>query len=514
MRKVVIIGAGPAGLTAAHEILEHSSDIKPIIIEEAPQPGGLSKTVLYKGNRMDIGGHRFFSKSDKVMKWWQNVLPPAGFPARDDLKVGRYVPLFSNGPDPEKEDKVMLIRHRLSRILYERKFYPYPLSFDPQVVTNLGFCRTFLMGYGYLMASLKQIRPELTLEDFLVNRFGRPLYEMFFRDYTKKVWGKGCEEIEASWGHQRVKGLSMKKVLLQLAKPTDRNLLQKEVETTLINYFLYPKYGPGQLWEEVGRKVRDKGGVVVFSSRAERIFWEGKQVKAVETKDLTNGKPERISADYLISSMPIKDLILGLFPPAPDAVRTVARELPYRDFVTVGILLDDANLPQLKDNWIYVQEKDVKLGRIQIFNNWSPYMVDRNDLLWIGLEYFCQENDEIWNLTDENMKGFVISELLRLGFIQKKSWVRDAYVVRVRKTYPAYWGGYKKFHIIREFTDELENLFLIGRNGMHCYNNQDHSMLTAMEAVKNIVDGKKEKDNIWQINTQAEYHEEGSLKPQ
>jgi len=510
MKKVLIIGGGPAGLTAAYELLKHG-DFKPTVIEEASQPGGISKTIVYKGNRMDIGGHRFFSKSDKIMNWWQTILPPAGFPACDDIKLNRHIPLFPNGPDPEREDKVMLIRHRLSRILYGRKFYPYPLNFDPKVINNLGFSRTFHFGMGYLAASFKQIRPELTLEDFLINRFGRPLYEMFFKDYTKKVWGKGCEDIEASWGHQRIKGLSMKKIIKEAIRPTACDLSQKQVETTLINYFLYPKYGPGQLWEEVVNKIRDNGGDILFSNRAEIIFHEDRIVKTVEVRDLTNGKVKRIPADYFISSMPIKDLISGLSPILHNSVRMVAQGLPYRDFITVGILLSDAKLSDLNDNWIYVQEKDVKLGRIQIFNNWSPYMAKRNDFLWIGLEYFCQENDKLWNLSSKQMKYLAISELLKLGFIKKKEWVRDACVIRVPKAYPAYWGSYQKFHIIREFTDKLENLFLIGRNGMHRYNNQDHSMLSAMKAVKNIVDGRKEKDNIWQVNIEADYHEEGSI---
>ena len=279
MRNALIIGGGPAGLTAAYELLKHS-DIKPIIVEEARQAGGLSKTIVYQGNRIDIGGHRFFSKSDKIMDWWQTILPPAGFPARDDLKLDRHIPLFPNGPDPEKDDLVMLVRHRLSRILYERKLYPYPLNFNFKVIHNLGVFRTIHVGLGYLTASLQQIQPELTLEDFLLNRFGKPLYEMFFKDYTKKVWGKGCEEIEASWGHQRIKGLSIKKIIQDAVKPKTPNISQKQVETTLINYFLYPKYGPGQLWEEVAKKIRDKGGKVFHSHRVERIFYDENRVQA------------------------------------------------------------------------------------------------------------------------------------------------------------------------------------------------------------------------------------------
>lgn len=511
MKDVLIIGGGPAGLTAAYELLKHG-DFKPTVIEEAIQPGGISKTIVYRDNRMDIGGHRFFSKSDKIMNWWQNILPPAGFPACDDIKLDRHIPLFPNGPNPQREDKVMLIRHRLSRILYERKFYPYPLNFDPQVINNLGFYRTIQVGLGYLAANIKQIRPERTLEDFLINRFGRPLYEMFFKDYTKKVWGRGCEDIEASWGHQRIKGLSIQKLVKEAIKPKVQNISQKQVETTLINYFFYPKYGPGQLWEEVVNKIREKGGEVLFTTRGEKIFHENKMVKAVEVKDLTNGKSKRISADYFISSMPIKDLISGLSPSPQKNVRMVAQELPYRDFITVGILLSDARLSELNDNWIYVQEKDVKLGRIQIFNNWSPYMVARNDRLWVGLEYFCQENDVLWNLSNKQMKDLAVAELLKLGFIDKKEWAKDACVIRVPKTYPAYWGGYKKLYIIREFTDKFKNLYLIGRNGMHRYNNQDHSMLSAMEAVKNIVEGIREKDNIWNVNIESDYHEEGSIR--
>ncbi len=514
MRRAVIIGAGPAGLTAAWELLR-KSDVVPLVFESEGQPGGISKTIVVNGFRMDIGGHRFFSKSEKVMKWWYEILPPAGAPAKDDIVLKRDVPVFPDGPDPEKVDEVMLIRKRLSRILFERKFYPYPLSLSLQVFKNLGVVRTTKAGVDYVLSSIFPRNPEESLEDFLINRFGKTLYELFFRDYTYKVWGKSCEEIDASWGRQRIKGLSLKKVLVSALTSIlkkEEDISQRGKETSLIDYFLYPKFGPGQLWEEVAKKIEERGGKVIYNSVVQGIVWEGSKVKGVIVKNNRDGHVEKIEADFVLSSAPLKDIVLGFIPQPPSKVLEVANNLPYRDFITVGVHLRDLTLPSIEDNWIYVQEPDVKVGRLQIFNNWSPYLVPTKGGLWIGMEFFANEGDELWELKGREMSDLAISELQKLGIVKDKSWVFFTHVAKVKKAYPAYWGGYDEFYVLRDFLNQLDNYFPIGRNGMHRYNNQDHSMLSAIEAVNNIVVGEKQKDNIWLVNAEEDYHEEGKLQ--
>jgi len=511
MRKAVIIGAGPAGLTAALELLK-KTEIVPLVYEADSQVGGISKTIFCRGYRMDIGGHRFFSKSKQIMNWWFKILPPAGALAKDDIEFGRLIPLFSGGPDPEEEDKVMLIRKRLSHIFYENKLYPYPLHFSLQLVRGLGLSKIIKIGAGYIYSLFSPKNPEVSLEDLFINRFGQPLYEMFFKDYTYKVWGRNCSEIDASWGRQRIKDFSIKKALINALKSNKKDIFQKKVETTLINYFLYPKYGPGQLWEEVTQHIRQKGGKVYTHHKIEKIFWEGNKIIGVEIKNSKNKRNFSLKADYFFSSMPIKELILAFKPKAPENVREIAVNLPYRDFITIGIFLEEINLPSLEDNWIYVQEKDVALGRIQFFHNWSPYLMPEKKGLWLGLEYFCSEKDKIWRFKKEEILQFAKKELTKLGLIKKKSWAKWGVIVKVKKAYPAYWGSYHKLHKIREFVDNFDNLFLIGRNGMHRYNNQDHSMLSAIEAVKNIIYNRKDKDNIWQINAESAYHEDGKFR--
>ncbi len=534
-QKAAVIGAGPAGLTAAYELLD-KTDIKPIIFEATDSIGGISKTVNYRGNRIDIGGHRFFSKSDRVMEWWQNILPLQGAPARDDSVLDREVPtaheinkrpigrsefITELAPDPESEDKVMLNRSRLSRIFFTRKFFDYPVTLNSKTIANLGLRNTLKIGLSYLKSSIQPIDPEESLQDFFINRFGRELYLTFFKDYTEKVWGVPCDEIRADWGAQRVKGLSIKKAVWHalnegLSSKTGE-ITQKEVETSLIGQFMYPKYGPGQLWEEVARMVCDAGGKINFLNRVVGLETEKNQVKSVLVKNETTGNQSRIEADFFFSTMPVQDLIRSFQVIVPEDVKNIAEGLMYRDFITVGLLLDELNIKNetsqktvnnvIPDNWIYIQERDVKLGRLQIFNNWSPYMVSDPDKIWIGLEYFCNEGDQLWNMTDKEFTSFAVSELSKIEIIDEGS-VTDSVVIRAPKTYPAYFGSYGRFNEIREFTDEYKNLFLIGRNGMHRYNNMDHSMLTAMTAVENIINGIDSKDNLWSINSEEEYHEE------
>ncbi len=532
-KTALIIGAGPAGLTAAYQLLDRTNII-PLIFEATGDIGGISKTVEYKGNRIDIGGHRFFSKSDIVMDWWKNIMPLQSAPARDDIFFGRDVPLHPQAQlrklrthevitirdsDPEKVDRVMLIRKRLSRILFNRRFFSYPISLSFETLYNLGAIRTLKIGLSYLKMRLTPPREEKTLEDFFINRFGEELYATFFRDYTEKVWGVPCREIKPEWGAQRVKGLSIGKAILHAVKrlwSKSTSLGQKDIETSLIEQFMYPKLGPGQLWETVAEMVTEQGAELHLHHQVVGLLTEGNQVIGVQVQN-QNGETFEVLGDYVFSSMPVRDLIAAMGEQVPPEVKTVAQGLMYRDFITVGLLLRKLAVqnktatrsltPLIPDNWIYVQEPEVRLGRIQIFNNWSPYLVRDPDTVWIGLEYFCNEGDDLWSRDDESMAHFAIDELARIDFIHPED-VLDHVVLRVPKAYPAYFGSYDQFETVRQYTDRFENLYLIGRNGMHRYNNADHSMLAAMVAVDNIVHGKTSKDNIWRINTEAEYHEE------
>lgn len=519
-RTAIIIGAGPAGLTAAYELL-HRTDVKPIIFEMSGDIGGISKTVNYRGNRIDIGGHRFFSKSDRVMNWWQSILPLQGSPSWDDRILERRIPMSTEpgAPDPERTDRVMLIRSRLSRILYLRKFFPYPISLSSDTLRNLGLWRTAKIGASYSKSRLSPIRKEKSLEDFLVNRFGRVLYEMFFRDYTEKVWGVPCKEISREWGVQRIKGLSISKAIrhaLQQMVRKDQSISQKGTETSLIEQFLYPKFGPGQMWEEVSRVTSERGAEIHLHNKVIGAEVAGDRLVSVDVRNEKDGTVRRVAGDLFFSTMPVKDLIAGMRGPVPDTVREVARGLMYRDFITVGLLLKGMKVRNettvktvngiIPDNWIYVQEPDVKLGRIQIFNNWSPYMVSDKGKIWLGLEYFGNDGDSLWGMSDAEFEQFAAAELVKIGFIGRDDAV-DSVVIRMPKTYPAYFGSYPRFDVIKEFVNTIGNLFLIGRNGMHRYNNQDHSMLTAMTAVDNIVAGVRSKSNLWDVNAEEEYHE-------
>lgn len=533
-KSAIIIGAGPAGLTAAYELLL-KTDIRPIIYESTGDIGGISKTSVYKGNRIDIGGHRFFSKSASVMQWWQNIMPVQVAPAIDDMLLGR--PLnnifvgYKNdtdltnlsskrGPDPENEDAVLLIRNRLSRILYLQKFFDYPVRLNKRLLMNLGMSRITKIGVSYVHSRMFPIAKEQSLEDFFINRFGRELYRTFFKDYTEKVWGVPCDRIKPEWGSQRVKGLSVTKALVHAIKSSiikDSSVDQRNVETSLIERFLYPKHGPGQLWEEVAKLVVQKGGEINLRRKVVGISNEASKIDSVTTVSTEDGTTSITRGDFFFSSMPVRDLVDGLNNKAPERVAKVAGGLLYRDFLTVGLLAKSLKVRNqtkirtmngiIPDNWIYVQEPGVRLGRIQIFNNWSPYLVADRNLVWLGLEYFCNEGDEIWSMEDSKMIEFAASELAQINFIDQEA-VLDGTVIRMPKAYPSYSGSYEQFDVVREYLDTYENLFLIGRNGMHKYNNADHSMLTAMRAVQNIVAGRTGKDNIWAVNTDDDYHEE------
>lgn len=512
-KTAIIIGAGPAGLTAAYTLLKET-DLHPVILEESEFIGGISRTAVYRNNRMDIGGHRFFSKSDAVTALWNELMPVQGAPAKDDLLLGRQKPLVAGGPDPEKEDRVMLVRDRVSRIFYLGKFFDYPISLKPQTIANMGFVRTMRAGFGYVFAAIFK-RKERSLEDFYINRFGKPLYSMFFEDYTEKLWGVHPSHISPEWGAQRVKGLSLMKAIFSvLLKPFQKD--QKKQETSLIEQYVYPKKGPGQYWETMAQRILDLGGEIRMNESVVGVESNGSTVTAVKTSK--DGREETLRADVFFSSMPIKDLITAMGKTVPPETRDIAQGLPYRDFITVGLLLNKLkikNQTQMKtvgnivpDCWIYVQERNVKIGRLQIFNNWSPYMVDDlENTVWIGLEYFCTEGDDMWNTPAEDFIRFATEELEKIGVIERGD-VLDATHIRVKKAYPAYFGTYGQFDRVREFLDGYTNLYCIGRNGQHRYNNMDHSMMTAMEAVRLYREGAADKSPVWNVNTEEEYHEQ------
>ena len=513
MKKALIIGAGPAGLTAAYELLTKSDDIEVVVLEETDKFGGISRTVEYKGNRMDMGGHRFFSKVPEVNQWWDNMLPRQGSPSYDDIVLKRASTLAKGGPDPEVEDRVMLRRNRISRIFFNGKFFDYPISLKVETFTNMGLGTTIVAGFSYIKALLFK-RKENSLEDFYVNRFGKKLYSMFFEHYTANLWGRHPSEIDPSWGAQRVKGVSIMAVLANAFKKKSGKTGGK-VETSLIEEFSYPKLGPGQLWDVTASEIQKKGGTIIMGAKVVKINKDGDHLTGVTY--VKNGQEVTVEGDYVISSMPVKDLVAGMNDVPADPAR-IAAGLPYRDYMTLGVLIPHLNLVNktntktigniVPDNWVYVHDRTVSMGRFQIYNNWSPYLVkDIDSTVWMGLEYFCNEGDSMWSMTDDEFAQMAIKEMVKINLIDEEKEVIDYHVERVKKAYPAYFDTYDEMDKLIDYLNTIDNLYCVGRNGQHRYNNIDHSMCTSFETVKNILSGTRDRSNIWSVNTEKEYHE-------
>lgn len=510
MQTVIIIGAGPAGLTAAYELLKKSKKYKVIILESDSQVGGISKTIKYHNNYMDLGGHRFFSKSEEILELWREIMPVQGKKSFDDKVLGREKRLEKDGPDPERVDNTFLIRDRVSRIYYLKHFFDYPVTFNFETLKNLGFFRVVSCGFSYLKACIFK-RREISLENFYINRFGKKLYKMFFKSYTEKIWGRDPSRISALWGSQRVKGLSIKKVVKKAL-----HINSKDKETSLIESFYYPKYGPGQFFLEMEKKIMEMGGVIKKNSPVIKVNIKNKKIISLIYKE--NGKEKEIRGDIFISSMPLKDLVDSFSIKVESNIKEIAANLPYRDFMTVGLLVKKLNLVNttkiktlaniIPDCWLYIQDNSVKLGRIQIFNNWSPYMVEKPlDTVWLGLEYFCNESLDMWNMKDKDFVNMAIDELVSMDIINKED-VLDYHLERVKKAYPAYFDSYKDIDKLIDYLNKIPNLYCVGRNGQHRYNNMDHSMMTSIIAVRKIINNDKDKTDIWNVNTEEVYHEE------
>jgi protoporphyrinogen oxidase len=463
---VVVIGAGPAGLTAAFEIVKRGGAVT--VLEASDVVGGISQTVERDGWRFDIGGHRFFTKVDEVEALWHEILP----------------------------DEDFLLRPRMSRIFFDGKYYDYPLKAS-NALRNLGLVEAVLCVGSYARAQIRPPKDQTNYENWLVARFGWRLYRKFFKTYTEKVWGVPVKDMPADWAAQRVKGLSLGNAIVNALTPK-RN--QKEI-TSLIEEFQYPKYGPGMMWEVCRDKVVAAGGQVLMEAPVTRINIEGGRAVSV-TVSRPGGSEEQVAASHVISTMPMNELVQSISPAPPSDVQAAGRALGYRDFLSVALVVPEED--GFPDNWIYIHESEVKVGRIQNYGSWSPFMV-KEGRTCLGLEYFVFEGDELWNDSDENLIERGMRELGQLGLVDP-SKVERGFVVRVKKAYPYYDYSYKEnvAHIAGYLEGAAPNVHLVGRNGMHKYNNQDHSMLTAMLTVENIYGADHD---IWEVNVEEEYHE-------
>ena len=466
---VLIIGAGPAGLTAAHELINQG--IQPIVLEQADRVGGISRTETYKGYRFDIGGHRFYTKIGEVQQLWVEIL------GNKLLKVPR-----------------------LSRIYYNGKFFNYPLEIT-NALSNLGLVNSLLMLFSYLQAKIKPYPQEENFKEWVCNRFGKRLYQTFFKTYTEKVWGISCTEIRADWAAQRIQGMSLKKAILN-------SLFKNNQTKSLINEFYYPELGPGMMWEKCQEIITSKGGTVHLNTKVNQIHHQNNHIQKISVQQ--ENKTFDLQADYFISSMPVTALVLRLEPSAPSPVLQAARSLKYRDFLIVALIIDAVDL--FPDNWIYIHSPEFQVGRIQNFKNWSPAMVPDSSKTCLGMEYFCSQGDKLWSMSDRELIDIATQEVVALGLLLNIEKIEDATVIRQLKAYPVYDEEYRQhLQVLQDYLKTFDNLQTVGRNGMHHYNNQDHSMLTGLLAARNIMG---EKNDLWEVNTERSYYEEFVIKPE
>jgi protoporphyrinogen oxidase len=474
MPNTVIIGGGPAGLTAAYELAKHGEPAT--VLEASPnRVGGIARTERYKGFYFDIGGHRFFSKSQEVEDLWTEILGDA-----------------------------MLVRGRLSRIYYRHRFFDYPLK-AMNVVKNLGIVNVFLAMMSYGWAQIRPIKNARSFEDWTINAFGNRLYRTFFKTYTEKVWGVPCSEISADWAAQRIKGLSMVSLLKATLLPKKKGPREKVIKT-LIDQFRYPIHGPGQMWETCTEQIRGRGSRVEMGVEVMTLKRDGRGVRSLV--GIRDGARVEYEGTHFLSSMPVRELVNSFEPPAPANVVAAANSLKYRDFLTVALVIDAPDL--FPDNWIYIHDPSVRLGRVQNFKNWSPAMVPDPKFTCLGLEYFVNEGDDLWSMSDADLVELGKREIGQVGLVDP-SKVIDGCAVRMKKAYPVYDDEYASHvSVVRDFIEtEVPNLQLIGRNGMHKYNNQDHAMMTGMLAARNIMGGDFD---VWKVNSDAEYHEAGEVQ--
>lgn len=519
-KNIVIIGAGPAGLTTAYQLLKlNKNDYNVTILESENMVGGISKTISLNSNYLaDTGIHRFFSKNAEVNYIWNELLPIQSKPAYDDIVLNRNKHFSKTGSNPETDDLSMLIKDRLTRIYYHDNFFDYPVSLSFNTIKNLGFIKMIKILFSYLKACIFK-KNEDSLENFYINRFGKELYKTFFKDYTTKVWGIDPYNISADWGAQRVKGISIFGIIKDMFNKFFKNKSSKNTETSLIEEFLYPKLGAGQMWSVMAEKITKMGGNIILNSKVIKINQKNNVISSIDY--MSNNVSHTINLDILVSSMPIKDLFVSMGNENIDLeIYNAATNLPYRDFIVVYLVVNNLNLKNntniktigniIPDDWIYIQDSNVKLGRIQIFNNWSPYLFkNKEDLankILISLEYFASENDDLWNKSESEMIKFAENEAIKIGIIEKNHTIASK-SLKISKAYPSYFGTYKDIDKIKKYLLNIENLYCVGRNGQHRYNNMDHSMLTGIETAKLIINNNSNKEKIWNVNTEKEYHE-------
>ena len=505
-RKIIIIGAGPAGLSCAYSLLKQNKNVKVTVVETEDAVGGISRTYFQDGNGTDIGPHRFFTKSDRVIELWNELLPSQGSPAADDILLNRKMS-FSGNANPEETDKVFLKRKRFSRIYYNKKFFDYPVKLNPNTLFSLGMVKSFVLGLSYIKSCFFK-RKENNLEDFMINRFGKSLYETFFKDYTEKVWGLPPSKISKEWGVQRIKGISLIKVLLNALKAGKK-------ETSMIDEYFYPKYGASQLWESMAQEVSNFGGSIWLNSKVVSLKQKDGKIVSVTVQNTKTGEMQELEGDMFISSMPIQELLMQMND-VPENVSDIAKNLIYRDFILVNFVSKKINLKNntdfptvnniAPDSWIYLQDRNVTAGRLDIMNNFSPYIVKNfKDEVVFNLEYFCNENDEFWTKPDDKILEFAVSELQNLKITEKQD-ILQSRVIRIKKAYPSYFGSYDKFDTVKQYLSGIENLLCVGRNGQHKYNNMDHSILSGIVA-SDIILNNSDKNVLWEVNTEDKYQE-------